>query len=225
MTRICLNLLIIIFISFISLQGQTLKDADGNYYKTVRIGQQIWMAENLKTTRFNDGSAIPLVSDNQKWAESSSPEYCWFKNDEKKYKNKFGALYNWYTVKTGKLCPSGWHVPTDPDWTKLTDFLGGESVAGGKLKVNDTIHWEKPNVGATNESGFSAISTGFRDHSGSFEIYGSNNIYFRSNAYWWSSTGLLNFNAYYRRLYNSLTCVYRTLSAKEAGYSVRCLKD
>jgi len=210
---------------FAGLQAQTMTDFEGNVYKTVKIGTQTWMAENLKTTRYNDGSAIPLIKDDKEWAESTSPAYCWFKNDAATYKNKFGALYNWYAVSTNKLCPRGWHVPADAEWTTLTNYLGGESVAGGKLKQTDTIRWQSPNIGATNKSGFTAISTGFRNYSGSFEIYGSNNLYFRSNGYWWSSTELYSFNAYYRRLYNSLTDVYRSLSTKQFGYSVRCMRD
>ena len=111
-----------------------IRDIDGNEYQVVRIGQQEWMAENLRTTRFNNGTNIPLITGNKDWSESYSPAYSWYKNNEKANKNTYGALYNWYAVKSGKLCPEGWHVPTDAEWSEITDFLGGRTVAGGKMK-------------------------------------------------------------------------------------------
>ena len=100
----------------------TLKDVDGNLYHTITIGTQIWMVENLKTTRYNDGTSIQLVIDNQEWYNRLTPGYCWYNNDPETYKNTYGALYNWFTVKTGKLAPTGSHVPTNADWTILLDF-------------------------------------------------------------------------------------------------------
>ena len=183
------------------------------------------MKENLKTTKFNDGKAIPLVTDDKDWGALTTPAYCWYKNDAKVNKNTYGALYNWYTVNTNKLCPKVWHVPTDGEWMTLITNLGGEGLAGGKLKEKGTTHWESPNNGATNESGFTALSTGKRNYDGAFDISGSNSIYFRSNGCWWSSTEQYDFNAYYIRLYNALNEVYSTLSDKHFGYSVRCLRD
>ena len=193
-----------------------MKDIDGNIYKTVTIGKQVWMKENLKTTKYDDGKTIPLVTDNMAWGTLTTPAYCWFNNDELASKNKFGALYNWYTVSTNKLCPKGWHVPTDEEWTTLTTFLGGEGVAGGKLKEKGTTHWE---------SDFTGLSSGDRNYSGVFDLTGSNVIYFRSNGYWWSSTELQAGNAYYRRLYYSFSDVYRSPSVKQYGYSIRCLHN
>ena len=207
------------------LQAQTVKDIDGNGYKTVTIGKQVWMAENLKTTKYNDGKTIPLVTDEKSWEVLTTPAYCWYNNDATANKNKYGALYNWYTVNTKKLCPNGWHVPTDAEWTILTTYLGGESVAGGKLKETGTSHWESPNTGATNKSGFTALPGGFRNHDGTFGDFGSYVLIFRSNGCWWSSTEQSDFSAYYRRLYNTLISVYRSPSDKHFGYSVRCLKD
>jgi uncharacterized protein (TIGR02145 family) len=207
------------------LHAQTVKDISGNIYKTVIIDKQVWMAENLKTTRYNDGTAIPLVTDDKDWGSLTTPAYCWDNNDGTTNKNKYGALYNWYTINTNKLCPRGWHVPTDAEWTMLTSFLGGESIAGGKLKESGTTHWESPNTGATNESGFRALPGGSRNYAGKFDYSGSNVLFFRSNGCWWSSTELYTFNAYYRRMYNSLSVVYRSLSVKQCGYSVRCIKD
>lgn len=144
-------------------------DIDGNIYHTVQIGTQIWMVENLKTTKFNDGTTIPLVTDNIAWSKLTTPAYCWNKNIENN-KDTYGALYNWYAVNTGKLCPKGWHVPTDNDWTILANYLGGEtydnknieSKTGGKLKESGTIHWSSPNEGATNETGFTGLPGGSR---------------------------------------------------------------
>lgn len=101
-----------------SLKAQTenLVDIDGNTYKTVLFGKQLWMAENLKTTKYNDGSTIPLVNNSSEWGELTQPAYCWYNNDLKNNKNQYGALYNWYAVETGKLCPIGWHVPSDKVW-------------------------------------------------------------------------------------------------------------
>ena len=141
----------------------TVTDIDGNVYKTITIGTQTWMAENLKTTRFNNGDAISLKSNASSWYYyKSQPNYCWNNNDETTYKAAYGALYNEITISRGAICPSGWHVPYDVDWTTLTSYLGGESVAGGKLKETGTTHWLSPNSGATNESGFSALPGGLR---------------------------------------------------------------
>ncbi len=110
----------------------TVNDIDGNTYNKVRIGSQIWMGENLKTTRLNDGMEVPNVTDTLAWSEMKGMGYCWYNNDVAN-KNIYGALYNWFTVNTSQLCPAGWHVPTDADWSTLETYLGGRSVAGGKL--------------------------------------------------------------------------------------------
>ena len=143
--------------------GQTfIADADGNTYKIIKIGDQVWTAENLRTTRYNDGTEIPLVTDYTAWTNLTTPSYAWTNNDIGN-KSVYGALYNWFVVKTCKLCPSGWHVPTDAEWTILENHLGGISVAGGKMKETGTEHWFAPNTDATNESGFTALPGGWRD--------------------------------------------------------------
>jgi uncharacterized protein (TIGR02145 family) len=151
----------------------TLTDVDNNTYKVVKIGTQVWMAENLKTTRYNDGSAIPLVTDNTEWNNLTTPGYSWYNNDSATYAQTYGALYNWYTVETGNLCPTGWHVPSDAEWTTLTDYLGGEAIAGGKLKETGTAHWDSPNTGATDETGFTAFPGGNRTKNGPFSNLGA----------------------------------------------------
>lgn len=223
--KVILLVMTLLCISLIGLQAQSVKDFDGNVYKTVIIGKQVWMTENLKTTKYNDGSSIPLVKNTNEWKVLTTPAYCWYNNDEKENKNKFGALYNWYTVGTDKLCPKGWHVPTNLEWNILISYLGGENVAGGKLKEKGTTHWESPNTGATNISGFNALPGSSRNFAGEFGFTGSNTLYYRSNGCWWSSSGLYDFNAYYIRLYNALSEVYNSLSTKQSGYSVRCVKD
>jgi len=196
----------------------TISDADGNTYATVTIGSQIWMKENLKTTRFNSSTSIPLVTDNTGWANLTTPAYCWYNNNESAYKNIYGALYNWYTVTTGNLCPLGWHVPTDPDWTTLTNYLGGLNLAGGKMKEPGFFHWVNPNSGATNESGFTGLPNGYRGIDGEFYDVGY-------DGFWWSSTQNTLTTAWDRGLYYDLNEISRNDGYKKNGISVRCLKD
>jgi len=195
-------------------------DQDGNTYRTVIIGTQTWMAENLRTTRFNDGTSIPLVTDNKEWGYLSTPGYCWCNNDPATFKNIYGALYNWFSVNTGKLAPTGWHVPTDEEWTILTNFLGGEAIAGGKMKEQGTSHWWSPNTGATNVSGFTTLPCGYRSHfNGDFP-------YLSTNTYFWSSTQVNETDACYRILFIGVENISRRfLDCKADGFSVRCLKD
>jgi uncharacterized protein (TIGR02145 family) len=197
-------------------------DVDGNTYHIVTIGNQVWMAENLKTTTYNDKTPIPPVTDGMSWEELYTPAYCWYNNDESSKKDSYGALYNWFSVNTGKLCPFGWHVPTSEDWIFLTDYLGGDSVAGGKLKETGTTHWLSPNIGATNESGFTALSGGLRNaYKGQFFDRGSWEI-------WWSSsvaqTGY-NGYAYDRDLTFSEGKVFKGSDNYQYGFHIRCIKD
>jgi uncharacterized protein (TIGR02145 family) len=205
----------------------SVNDNDGNTYKTIQIGAQTWMAENLKTTKYSDGTTIPLVTDITTWVSSTAPGYCWYNNDEATYKNAYGALYNWYVVDRvtngGKnVCPTGWHVPIETEWTTLVTFLGGESVAGGKLKEAGTIHWLSPNTNATNEIGFTALSGGYRHFSGAY-----NNIGFWGA--WWSSVEYSATYSWYRRLDNVTGITYTAYSTwgvgSGSGFSIRCLKD
>jgi uncharacterized protein (TIGR02145 family) len=205
-------------IGLTGLQAQTLNDNDGNVYKAVTIGKQVWMAENLKTTKYNDGTAIPSVTDDKAWEALTTPAFCWYNKDATINKNTYGALYNWYTVNTNKLCPKGWHVPTDAEWTTLTTYLGSESVAGGKLRETGTTHWEKPNTGATNESGFSAHPGGYRNNHGAYANVG----FF---GFWWSATEYVATASWCRTMGCSGKDVLRNFSLKKNGYSIRCLKD
>jgi uncharacterized protein (TIGR02145 family) len=192
-------------------------DIEGNLYNIVTIGTQVWMAENLRATKYNDNTSIPLVTDNTAWGNLITPGYCWYNNDETTNKQLLGALYNWNTVITEKLCPAGWHVPTDDQWTTLTTYLGGESIAGGKLKETGNIHWTNGNVGATNETGFTALPGGDRDYNGLFSRIGMTGT-------WQSSTPYVG-KGMYIIMYGNQAAVSHSSSAKVNGYSVRCLKD
>lgn len=202
-----------------SSELNTVTDIDGNIYHTVTIGTQVWMVENLKTTKYNDGTSIPNVTtDNTVWTNLLTPGYCWYNNDETTYKSTYGALYNWYTVNTGKLAPLGWHVPTDTEWTTLTTYLGGGSIAGGKLKETGTSHWSSPNTGATNETGFTAIPVGGRGNYGAFGSIGY-------DGNWWSSAEGSAGNAWSWYLVYNLSNVARFNYLKSCGFSVRCVRD
>jgi uncharacterized protein (TIGR02145 family) len=194
-------------------KSQTVTDIDGNAYNTIIIGTQVWMKENLKTINYNDNSSIPLVTGNSEWNKLSTPAYCYYNNDENKYKSTYGTLYNWYCVNTGKLCPTGWHVPTDSEWTTLSKYLGGESVAGGKLKEKGTSHWNSPNTGADNSSGFTALPGGHRLSDGTFN-------YFGSLGHCWTAT-----DAWNRGLLKDYNFLDRYNDGKFFGLSVRWISD
>jgi len=197
----------------------TVSDIDGNVYHTVIIGNQTWMLENLRTTKYNDGTSIPLVTDSTEWKNLTTPGYCWYNNEGATFKNEYGGLYNWYSVKTGKLAPSGWHVATMDDWYTLFIYLGGSPVVGGKMKETGTLHWTSPNTGASNSSGFTALPGGCRLTNGIFDYIGK-------NGYWWSTTDITigqgwSWGLAYNRVESSWTGAY----FKTGGLSVRCLKD
>jgi uncharacterized protein (TIGR02145 family) len=205
--------------SFTTYKSDAISDMDGNYYNIVTIGTQTWMAENLKTTKYNDNTPIPLVTDPTAWANLTTPGYCWYNNDATTYKVTYGALYNWFTVNTGKLCPTGWHVPTDGEWSILSIYLGGESVAGGPLKETGTTHWNSPNTGATNVTGFTGLPGGYR--------YYTNGVFAGIGLHgnFWSATETDATYAYYRDLQYNFNSLYRALPAKVHGLYVRCVMD
>jgi len=195
----------------------TVDDIEGNSYRTVTIGNQVWMAENLKTTRFNDGTEIPLVSGNTEWKSLNTPGYCWYNNDEAANKPVYGALYNWYAVASGKLCPAGWRIPSYDQWKTLTTFLGGEYLAGDKLKEEGSEHWKHFNDKSTNESGFTALPGGSRID-GSYVLIGEMGA-------WWASTSFSEEEAYLRELDDFVTEVLSGYLNKKYGFSVRCIKN
>ncbi len=197
-----------------SLTYETVSDNDGNTYKTIKIGGQTWMAENLRTSKLKDGTSIALVTDHVAWTNLTTAGYTWYGNNSDVY----GALYNWHTVNTGKLCPDGWHVPSDSDWDILINQLGGEELAGNKLKEAGVMHWMVPNPVTANESGFTALPGGFRNSTGTYS-----NV--RRYGYWWSSTERSATDAWARSLYFGYSNADRISSSLKSGFSVRCVKN
>jgi len=205
-----------------------LVDWDGNTYGTVEIGNQVWMAENLKVTHYRDGTPITPVTDHGEWTALTTEAYCFYNNNASNGLDTYGALYNWYAVngdtdgdgvKDKEIAPEGWHVPTDAEWTTLTDHLGGASVAGGKLKETGINHWNSPNAGATNESGFTALPGGSRYYtSGYYYLMGY-------DGYFWSATENDSSTAWYRTLRYNYSDVYQLNNNKRNGFSVRCVRD
>jgi uncharacterized protein (TIGR02145 family) len=199
-------------------------DIDGNTYKTVQIGTQVWMAENLKTAKYNDGTMIPNITDDNLWSNLTSGAWVYFNNDAS-YNNNYGKLYNWYAVSkttngNKNVCPTGWHVPTDAEWNVLTDYLGGVDVAGGKMKEAGAINWKSPNADATNTSLFTGLPGGYRDGDGGYSGIGIG-----SYGNWWSSTEGDTGDAWYRNLFYYGGYASRGYSNKKDGFSVRCLRD
>jgi uncharacterized protein (TIGR02145 family) len=207
-----------------SLTYGTLTDQDGNVYKTIKIGTQTWMAENLRTTKYNDSTEIPNVTSDEEWFTLfSTGAYCNYNNTlNADTISTFGRLYNWSALKTGKLAPIGWHIPTDTDWLTLTDYLGGDRTIGCKLKEADTTHWVSPNTCADNSSGFTAVPAGARYFwDDSFDGIGK-------DCSWWSSSGGGNIDVWIRFLnYNNghMDLDASNLQNGVRGISVRCIKD
>ena len=199
-----------------------IKDIDGNVYKTVTIGTQTWMAENLKVSKYSDGTTIPNITDNTQWQNNTTGAWAYYNNDAAN-NAKYGKLYNWYAVSkttngNKNVCPTGWHVPTDAEWSNLIDFLGGEKVAGGKMKEVGTTSWNNPNTEATNSSLFSALSCGYREGNGNYEGNGL-------DCGWWCSTESDDDDAWKRGLDSGSGSAYRYDNDKIRGSSVRCLRD
>ena len=197
--------------------GSTVTDIDGNVYNTVTIGTQVWMKENLKVSKYRNGNVIPTNMDTAAWSTTSSGAYAIYNNDAAN-NMIYGKLYNWYAVADSRnLCPVGWHVPSDGEWTILENFLGGASIAGGKMKAVSNL-WLSPNTGATNESGFSGLPGGYRTSYGAYDLIGNLGL-------WWSSTEGSPTDAWYRDLVYVSGNSGRFGSDKQSGFSVRCLRD
>ena len=202
--------------------NKNLIDVDNNTYKTVTIGTQEWMAENLKVSKYNDGTEIPNITDNTQWKNLRSGAWANYNNAAAK-NAKYGKLYNWYAVSkttngNKNVCPTGWHVPTDAEWIVLTDYLGGRSIAGGKMKEVGTTSWNSPNTNSTNTSLFTGLPGGDRYYSGDYNNIGS-------DGYWWSSSEYDTSDAWYRALGNFSGDAYSYNNSKKIGLSVRCLRD
>jgi uncharacterized protein (TIGR02145 family) len=199
--------------------GELLNDASGNSYKTVKIGDQIWMAENLNTDRFQNGDLITEVKVDGEWnlaGNNNQPAWCFYNNDSI-YSVEYGRLYNWYAVAdTRGLCPIGWHIPSNEDWIELTDILGGDEVAGGKMKSLNL--WNAPNWFATDESNFNGLPGGYRNFVGKFFSFGFYGL-------WWSSSEYSSINVRSRTLYYTSNNATLDNFNKQNGLSVRCLLD
>ncbi|MCX6246703.1 MAG: fibrobacter succinogenes major paralogous domain-containing protein [Bacteroidetes bacterium] len=197
----------------------TVKDVDGNIYSTLKIVSQTWMVENLKVTHYRNGDEIPNIRDTTAWGRLTTGAWCWYNNNDSN-DSVYGKMYNWFAVSDSRIiAPKGWHVPADDEWSTLISFLGKEDVAGGKMKETGTAHWNSPNTGATNESGFTAIPGGYRyTDNGSFRQMGN-------DADWWSTTEVDATYAWFRNIYYNFPVSGRYYYNKQNGFSVRCVKD
>ena len=205
-------------------------DQDGNVYKTITIGTQTWMAENLRTSHFRNGNLIPIITSNTGWNSSTGAAACWFNNDSANYNCPYGKLYNWYAVSDIRnICPVGWHMPSDIEWYNLENYLdatinnpstltGRGSTIGIKIKSVGTQYWQSPNLGTTNSSGSSLIAGGYRTS-------GSSNLL--TYGYYWTSTQstITTGQGMYRRLEYNTNQSYRADHSYSYGMSVRCMKD
>jgi uncharacterized protein (TIGR02145 family) len=201
-----------------ALNYGSVADVDGNTYKTIVIGNQEWMAENLNTSHYANGDEIPNITGDIQWEVQTQGAWCYYNNDEQ-YACPYGKLYNWFTtVDARNVCPTGWHVPSDAEWTALKDYLGGDEVAGGKMKSIALEYWDYfENIGATNESGFSGFATLNRTDFGGFG--------FQNGGNWWSFTEYNNDFASIIRLLAWNDNLYSSNDEKENGFSIRCLRD
>jgi len=199
----------------------TVTDIDGNIYQTVKIGDQWWMAENLKVTHYRNGDTIPNVTESSQWINLSTGAYCAYNNNEANAEI-YGYLYNWFAVNDDRnIAPDGWHIPTVDEWKILVDFLGGYEVAGGKMKEAGTLYWNQPNTDATNESGFNALPGGMR--LGEDEFFTS----IRAYGFWWTVTEFQGMatHAYNKYLKSHTGMISTNTYGKKNGYSIRCVKD
>ena len=207
--------ILIVLFSAMNTTFSQVTDKEGNVYKTVTIGNQVWMAENLNVTQYRNGDPIPEVQDKEEWDNLTTGAWCWYENNSANG-TTYGRLYNWFAVNDPRgLAPEGWHIPSSDEWNKLTNNLGGAENAGTKLKT--TSGWDNGGNG-DNKSGFSAIPGGYRTHDGYFSNMGR-------NALFWTSTEFNTTNAWFRNVIGSITDVYAPNYGKDFGLSVRCVKD
>lgn len=223
-----------IIIKMISQEAGTITDIDGNTYRAIKIGNQIWTAENFKSTKYNDGTQIQHISDDTTWKYDTVGAYCYFHNDSATNAKKYGALYNWHAVNTGKLAPAGWHVPTDADWDTLRNYLieGGYNWDGtttgnkvGKAVASNT-DWDSfdtkgcvgNDISSNNQSGFSGLPGSYRRTNGNFSFIGRGGM-------WWSSTERNALDAYSNDLYYHYAFLYKEKYRKGYGFSIRLVKD
>jgi uncharacterized protein (TIGR02145 family) len=191
-------------------------DIDGNVYGVVKIGNHYWSTENLRTSHYNDGTAIPTGLSNTAWSATTTGAYALY-NDELSNNTTYGKLYNWHAVNTDKLAPAGWHVPSSAEWDELINAIGGNSVAGGKMKSTSSL-WEAPNAGADNSTGFNALPSGYRGTGGGYSVLGK-------AAYWWHRNERNSTQANYTDVSASLPNSFSNAATKTFGYAIRLVKD
>ena len=213
-------LILIVTNCFGQIPGNGATDNDGNVYNSVIIGTQEWLVEDLNTTTFQNGDAILHVTPNSEWPSSSVPRWCYYQNDMA-YAASHGKLYNWAAVNDSRsIAPEGWHIPNDSDWQILANFLGGNQVAGGKMKSSPL--WDAPNLGATNSSGFNGLPGAGRYYDGVFV----STVYYGQGGVWWSSSSNGNgIASSYSLHYDSNSLSSYSITPSTAGYSVRCIKN
>ncbi len=202
-------------------------DADGNVYQSVIIGTQEWLTTDLRTTKCNDGTPIPLVEDRTAWGALTTPGYSWYDNDKAGQTAKgYAPLYNWATVNQCDICPSGWRIPTDEELKTLINYLGGKQLAGGSIKEAGTTHWASPNTGANNKSGYTALSGGSRGSFGTFSGLSNSGL-------WWSSTEVATNPNFPQRTAKAWSLTLSNQSSgsgvvpnnRKSGFSIRCIKN
>lgn len=219
-----------VVIAFLTIQchAQNITDIDGNYYSTVQVGSQIWMKQNLRVTHFANGDPIPKVDDSLLWANLTTGAFCFYNNDSATNAHDYGALYNWYAVTDNrKICPAGWHVPTDTTWFGLALFLDSSahfsygpesSIVGGKMKETGIGHWRTPNTGATNSSHLSILPGGMRDYNGAYSTL-------TTHCALYSAMPSGSSTAYAQHIWFNSADFSRNSASMTHGYSVRCICD
>ncbi len=209
---------IVLALLVVKIQAQTVFDHDGNLYHTITIGTQTWTQENLKVTHFNNGDSIPKVSDDTPWINATHGAYCDY-NRSSDSALTYGHLYNWLVITDSRgIAPDGWHVPSDSEWLQLINYLGGNTLAGGKLKDTGTLYWQSPNAGANNQSGFTALPGGMRGNNALFS-------FINANDYFWSSTVNDTTSGWCRAMTYSDSSVYKLYAKTQVGISVRLIRD
>jgi len=202
------------------LKSGIVKDIDGNKYNTIKIGTRTWMAENLKTTKLNNGTELKLAIENSDWQSLTTSGYCWYNNDPEN-SNEYGAIYNWYAIENDNICPDGWHISTEADWKVTANYLGGMDIAGEKMKESGISHWKGPNTNSNNISGFTALPGGARNYNGVYDglsYYGCWWIYTPNEVEGFCNDAQIDYNS-------SNLFLYYGLCNPTHGFSIRCVKD
>ena len=223
--RLCFGLLIFILLpTEMNAQTDSITDREGNTYKIIEIGEQWWMAENLKATKYANGDSIPYLSNAEDWKNTAIGAYCYYENNSENI-SSYGNLYNWHAISDARgICPEGWHVPSDRDWMILEKFLGMSSAEAARMTAwrgtNEGDKLKHESYGGNNASGFSALGTGYRDPQGIFKAMGTDNDYWTSTAY--MNNG--NVEGILRGFLNNRSSIVRNFHVPGYGFCVRCIR-